>query len=147
MRSEGLTIGELARRSGVKLETIRYYERIGILAAPPRTKAGHRVYGRADEKALLAIRHARELGFTLAEIRILLPGRGGEEVRCSQALEIAARNLERVRVRIAHLARIESLLAKATALCSGGPDQDCPIVEMLTRLSSGAELNGFVDRS
>ena len=146
-RSEAMTIGQLARRVGVNLETIRYYERKGLLAAPPRTDGGYRLYGPAHERALLAVCRGRWLGFTLAEIRLLLRRGEREEQRCSEAHAIAARHLERVRTRIGRLRRVETLLAKAAALCSGGSDQECPVVGLLTNASGEAELKRFDDRS
>jgi MerR family mercuric resistance operon transcriptional regulator len=134
-----MTIGQLARRVGVNLETVRYYERIGILAAPRRTTGGYRIYAPADEKALLAICRGRDLGFSLAEIRTILRSGEPEEVRCPRTREIAIRHLERLRIRIADLKRTEDLLARAVALCSVNSDRGCPVVDLLTRPSSQPE--------
>jgi DNA-binding transcriptional MerR regulator len=71
-KSEGISIGDLGRLTGMNIETIRYYEKIKMLQAPPRTAGGHRVYGPNETRALAFIRRARELGFTLDEIRALL---------------------------------------------------------------------------
>src|SRR4029077_3493795 len=86
-----LSIGELSRRTKVKIETIRYYERIEMLPAPPRTASGRRGYGPGDTRTLAFIRRARELGFTLDEIRALLApsGEGGRE-SCAEVRELAA---------------------------------------------------------
>jgi MerR family transcriptional regulator, mercuric resistance operon regulatory protein len=95
LRADGFPIGELSKHSGVNIETIRYYERIKMLPAPPRTASGRRVYGATDLRILAFIRRSRELGFSLDEIRALLrlgaPGKEGlvasDEIRrCAPAL-------------------------------------------------------------
>jgi MerR family mercuric resistance operon transcriptional regulator len=89
-----LSIGELSRRSGVNIETIRYYERIKMLPAPPRTASGRRVYGPAETWSLFFIRRSRELGFTLEEIRTLLALSGDDgKNTCTEVRELAASHL------------------------------------------------------
>src|SRR5690348_11152054 len=97
-------IGELSRRTGVNIETIRYYERVGILAPPPRTVSGRRVYGPAETRALSFIRRARALGFTLDEVRTLL-ALAAEDSRntCAEVRDIAAGHLAEIRTKIADL--------------------------------------------
>jgi MerR family mercuric resistance operon transcriptional regulator len=92
--SASFSIGELSRRSEVNIDTIRYYERIRILPAPPRTASGRRVYGSAESQTLIFIRRARELGFTLDEIRTLL-ALSAEDGRatCAEVREVATRHL------------------------------------------------------
>src|SRR5438128_10828741 len=86
-----LSIGELSRRTRVNIETIRYYERIKMLPAPPRTASGRRVYGQGERRTLAFIRRARELGFTLGEIRALLAlSGGGAQEACAEVRELAA---------------------------------------------------------
>ena len=89
-RAEAFPIGQLAKRSGVKIETIRYYERVKMLVAPPRTASGRRVYHVADLRTLVFIRRSRELGFSLDEIRTLLRLGGPEKATCREVREIAA---------------------------------------------------------
>src|SRR5437660_12437993 len=93
-RAENISIGELSRRTGVNIETIRYYERIKMLPAPPRTASGRRVYGAAETRCLAFIRRSRELGFTLDEIRTLLAlsAEGGQGT-CAEVRELAAGHL------------------------------------------------------
>src|SRR5437588_11585102 len=93
-RAETFAIGELSRLTGANIETIRYYERIKMLPAPPRTASGRRVYGARDVRVLAFIRRARELGFSLDDIRALLRLGSPEKASCRQVREIAAHHLE-----------------------------------------------------
>ena len=129
--TEGLTISELARRSGVKLETIRYYERIGMLAGPPRTEHGHRVYSEKDVRTFSFVRRAREAGFRLADIRMFLQLRAGGGASCAEVRGMASKHLAFVEAKIADLARHRQLLEHAVAQCSGDPSLRCPVIEML----------------
>ena len=79
---ESITIGELSRRTGVNIETIRYFERVGVLATPPRTSGGRRVYGTGHVRALGFVRRARELGFSPAEVRAILSLGGSAQASC-----------------------------------------------------------------
>src|SRR5439155_15851474 len=118
-RVENVAIGELSRRTGVNLETIRYYERIKMLPAPPRTASGRRVYGATDLRILAFIRRSRELGFSLDEIRALLRLGAPGKASCSEVKEIAAHHLHDIRAKISDLAKLERLLAKTISRCSG----------------------------
>ena len=130
-RAENLPIGELSKRSGVNIETIRYYERVKMLAPPPRTASGRRVYHSTDLRILVFIRRSRELGFSLDEIRALLALRGPEKASCREVREIAAHHLEDVRARLVDLKKLERLLAKTVARCSGRTAPDCPVLDIL----------------
>ncbi len=127
----GLSIGGVARRSGVQIETIRYYERIGLLAPPPRTAGGHRVFGGAEVKRLNFVRRARELGFTLDQVRDLLALADGREGTCAEVERLGRAHLDATRDRIADLKRMEGVLADMVARCAGGTVPDCPILEAL----------------
>ena len=96
-RAEHLPIGELSKQSGVNIETIRYYERVKMLAPPPRTASGRRVYDSMDLRILVFIRRARELGFSFDEVRALLRLGGPEKASCREVREIAAHHLEDIR--------------------------------------------------
>ena len=126
-----LSIGAAARRSGVKVETIRFYERIRLLGPPPRTAGGHRIYHAGAVKRLNFVRRARALGFTLAQVRGLLALADEEETSCAQVETLASAHLDAVRGRIADLARMEAVLAAMVARCAGGSVPDCPILEAL----------------
>lgn len=127
----GLSIGALAKGTGVNLETIRYYERIGLMPAPPRTAGGHRVYGRDHLKRLAFVRRARELGFGLDEIRTLLGLVDGGDRNCAEVREITLRHLAQVRSKIEDLARLERSLADMAARCTGDTMPDCPVIDVL----------------
>jgi MerR family mercuric resistance operon transcriptional regulator len=125
-----LTIGRLARASGVNLETIRYYERIGLMPEPDRTSGGHRAYADDHRRRLSFIRRARELGFTLEQVRELLKLNAQEGGRCDTVAVLTEAHLADVRRKIADLGRLESILAESVARCSReGPA--CAILEML----------------
>src|SRR2546430_13661225 len=130
-RAENLPIGELSKRSGVNIETIRYYERIKMLPTPPRTASGRRIYGATDLRILAFIRRARELGFSLDEIRALLRLGGPEKASCREVREIAAHHLEGIRAKLGDLRKLERLLAKTVARCSGRTAPDCPVLDIL----------------
>lgn len=128
---QGLTIGKLADNAGINLETIRYYERIGLMPKPERTGGGHRSYEASHVRRLAFIRRARELGFGLDDIRALLalaePGR----TSCCQVQKIAEHHLDNVRTKLAQLRRMESVLAATVAKCHGDNSPACPVLEML----------------
>src|SRR6266849_1837151 len=128
-----LSIGELSRRTGVNIETIRYYERIKMLPAPPRTASGRRVYGPAERRTLAFIRRARELGFTLDEIRALLAlsARGARD-SCAEVRELAAAHLGEIRAKIIDLKAMEHILADAVRRCDAGEAPGCPVLDALS---------------
>ena len=130
-RAENLPIGELSKQSGVNIETIRYYERVKMLAPPPRTASGRRVYDSTDLRILVFIRRARELGFSLDEIRALLRLGGPEKASCREVREIAAHHLEDIRAKLGDLKKLERLLSKTVARCSGKTAPDCPVLDIL----------------
>ena len=131
--SVALSIGELSRRSGVNIETIRYYERIKMLPAPPRTASGRRVYGSAETRSLAFIRRSRELGFTLDEIRALLAlSTENGKAACGEVRELAAGHLGDVRAKIADLKAMERVLAAAVRSCDAGEVPGCPLIDTLS---------------
>jgi MerR family mercuric resistance operon transcriptional regulator len=130
-RAETFPIGELSKRSGVNIETIRYYERVKMLAPPPRTASGRRVYDGTDLRILLFIRRARELGFSLDEIRALLRLGGPEKASCREVREIAAHHLEDIRAKLDDLKKLERLLSKTVSRCSRRTAPNCPVLDIL----------------
>jgi len=128
-----LTRGELARATGCNIETIRYYEKTGMLPDPPRTGAGYRVYSAGHVARLRFILRARELGFSMDDIRGLLGLEDGAAPTCAVVKERTERHLADVRAKIADLKRMEAILAKTVAQCSGADVPDCPVLETLSR--------------
>ncbi len=126
-----LTIGRLAAAAGVNFETVRYYERIGLMPPPARTASRHRAYEAAHVRRLTFIRRARELGFSIEDIRALLALAEPSQASCAQAQEIAQAHLDDVRAKLADLAKLERILARTVARCSGGPAPSCPVLDML----------------
>jgi MerR family mercuric resistance operon transcriptional regulator len=128
---DGIPIGELSRLTGVNIETIRYYEKIKLLRPPPRTEGGRRVYGPIETRVLAFIRRGRELGFGLEDIRALLALGAPEKASCADVREIAAHHLHDIRLKITDLRKLEKLLAKTIAQCSGIAAPDCPVLDIL----------------
>lgn len=126
-----LTIGALARETGVNIETIRYYERIGLIRPPPRSAGGHRLYDRADAGRLGFVRRARELGFSLDGIRALLALVDGGAFTCAEVRAMTVEHLEDVEAKIRDLQTIAGVLRDMAARCDGGETPDCPIIEAL----------------
>jgi MerR family mercuric resistance operon transcriptional regulator len=129
-----LTIGELAKRGGVNLETIRYYEREGLIAKPPRTSAGYRIFPDDAPRRLRFVKRAQELGFSLREIKELLalrvePGKTRADVRLRAQAKIAD-----IDQKLRTLRKMKNALVKLTAACHGsGSLSDCPILEGMDR--------------
>lgn len=128
-----LTRGELARQTGVNAETIRYFERIGMLRAPSRTEGGHRIYDERHVRTLGFVRSARSLGFAPDEVRTILDLGGPGKASCADVRGIAEMHLEQVRAKIAVLTEIEQLLTKTMEHCSGRPVSDCAVIDMIER--------------
>ena len=122
----------LARETGCNLETIRYYENIGVMPDPPRTAAGHRVYDESHVARLRFVMRMRELGFTLEEVRGFLALTDGGTQTCAEVRDRTEAHLVGVRAKIADLQRIERVLAETAAQCSGKDVPDCPVRDALT---------------
>jgi DNA-binding transcriptional MerR regulator len=127
----GVPIGEAARRSGVKAPTIRYYEQIGLLPAPPRSEGNRRQYGDADLRRLAFIRHARELGFEIEAIRALLTLQDDPSQPCATADGIARARLAEVEQRIGSLVALKAELERMVEGCSHGHVGACRVIEVL----------------
>jgi len=130
-RAEALTIGNLSELTGVNIETIRYYERIKMLPAPPRTAGGRRVYDATHLRILAFIRRSRELGFSLDQIRALIRLGGPTKASCREVRDIASHHLDDIRAKIADLRKLERLLAKTVAQCTGTTAPVCPVLDVL----------------
>jgi MerR family mercuric resistance operon transcriptional regulator len=128
---ELLKRAELASRSGCNIETIRYYEKVGMLPDPPRSAAGYRLYRDHHVARLRFILRARELGFSLEDIRGLLQLVDGGTQTCAEVKARTERHLADVRTRIADLKRIERVLARTAKQCSGNAVPECPVLDAL----------------
>ena len=125
------TIGKISASSGVNIETIRYYERIGILPAPPRSEGGHRLYDEEHLKRLSFVRRCRELGFSLDDVRALFRLVDGGDFTCDEVKAMTLDHLGGVRRRIADLRTMERTLDDMAARCDGGEVPDCAIIDAL----------------
>lgn len=130
-RVEAFGIGGLSRSTGVNIETIRYYERVGMLPEPARSANGRRLYGAAEKRTLAFIRRGRDLGFTLEQIRALLALVGPDRAPCAEVQKIASTHLAEVRKKLADLVKLEAVLAGTVARCSIGATADCPVLDIL----------------
>ena len=126
-----LAIGTLAKRTGTKVQTIRYYEQIGLMPPPGRTEGGQRRYGEDELDRLSFIRHARQLGFSLEAIRELLDLSDHPTRPCHEADAIARRQLRQVEQRLARLEALRTELERMVHECSGGRASDCRVLEVL----------------
>ena len=138
---ERLTIGRLARLGGVNLETVRYYERQGLLTKPPRTASGYRAFPREAARRLRFIKRAQELGFSLREIRDLLSLRMRPGTSRADIQPRAHAKMVDVDRKIQSLQAIRKALRTLTDRCDGcGPISACPILESLHNEPAGAEV-------
>jgi DNA-binding transcriptional MerR regulator len=126
-----LTIGDLSRRTGVKVPTIRYYEQMGLIAPAERSEGNQRRYGRSERERLSFIKHARDLGMTIESIRELIDLSAHPERPCDQADRIATEQLKSVRDRIEKLRRLELELERISTQCSGDQIRDCYVIRAL----------------
>ncbi len=131
MTGKAYKIGALSDHTGVNIETIRYYEKIGLLAKPPRAPSGHRVYDGALAGKLRFIRRARDLGFSLDDIRSLL-GMEDKPPSCAEVYELTENHLANIRAKIADLKRLERTLSKVAEDCEKTATPDCPIIKALS---------------
>jgi DNA-binding transcriptional MerR regulator len=132
MEKRGLSIGELAVRTGTKVQTIRYYEQIALLPAPDRSDGNQRRYTGGHLDRLAFIRHSRELGFSLGAIRELLSLSDRPDQPCDAIDELARAHLEQVERRIVRLNMLKTELEHMIAQCAGGRVRDCRIIEALS---------------
>lgn len=133
-----LMIGDLARRTGTKVNTIRFYEELGLLPKAARTAAGRRTYGEGDVRRLAFVRHARRLGFSTVEVRSLLDLADDPERDCENARLIAEEHLSDVGRRLKQLRKLQRELHNMVSECGAGRlVADCRILEALGELHPG----------
>ncbi|MBI1213461.1 MAG: MerR family transcriptional regulator [Alphaproteobacteria bacterium] len=132
----GLQIGDLAQQTSVNIETIRYYERRHLMPEPARTPGRRRVYDGTHVRRLTFIRRSRELGFSLADVRLLLELADKERIDCCAMKDMTTRHLADIRGKIASLRRLERALKTMSDACNPGDQVSCPIFDAL---SAGAD--------
>ncbi len=132
-QGDRLTRGVVAARTGCHIETVRYYERIGLLPSPPRTEGGHRLYNEGLLRRLNFICRCRELGFTIKEVRDLLGLVDGGGYTCAEVKTITVDHLTSVRMKIADLRRLERVLKDMVAKCEEEEVPACPVIDALFR--------------
>jgi MerR family mercuric resistance operon transcriptional regulator len=127
----GITRGELAKKTGCNSETIRYYEKIGIMPEPSRSAAGYRQYDESHEQRLQFIMRGRELGFMIEDVKSLLDLVDRKAVSCGEVSQLAKEHLTSVRLKINDLKRIENALDNTIVSCSGKDVPECPLIDVL----------------
>lgn len=132
MRATHFPIGVLSAETGVNIETIRYYEKIGLMPAPPRTEGRQRVYDSVHLKRLSFIRRGRELGFSLDQIRELLGLVRGHDLTCAEVKAMTEQHVTDIRWKVKDLKRLERVLNDLAARCHGKQVPDCPILDALS---------------
>ena len=132
MSGQEIGIGDLAGATGCKVQTIRYYEEIGLMPEPARTAGNQRRYDQRHVDRLAFIRHSRELGFSLEAIRELLSLSDRPEQPCDAVDQLARRQLEQVEQRLARLSVLKTELERMIEQCVGGRVRDCRIIEVLS---------------
>lgn len=126
-----MTRGELSRKTGCNAETIRYYEKIGIMPEPKRSVSGYRQYDAGHERRLGFVMRGRELGFTMEDLKSLLDLIDRRAVSCMEVEKLARAHLQSVRKKISDLKRMESVLSSTVRACSGKDVPECPLIDTL----------------
>lgn len=140
-----MRIGELARASGCRVVTIRYYERIGVLAPPARAANNYRQYDDAHLRRLRFVGRTRELGFSLDDVRKMLSLIDGGNYTCDDMHALAQEHLAEIRARMKDLSRMEAALTDLASRCDGGATPDCSMLESLFAEANEAQ-RGSLDR-
>ena len=127
-----LTVGEVAKRAAVHIETLRYYERQGLVARPPRRRSNYRLYPEETVQRIQFIKRAQQLGFSLKEIRELLALRATPQIQCADVRERALAKIREIEHKVRTLQAMHTALTRLVAACAGqGHIADCPILESL----------------
>ena len=129
--SKSVFRGELSKKTGVNGETIRYYEKIGLLPEPARTTSGYRVYGELHLKRLLFIKRCRELGFAIKDITELLALVVDRDYSCAEIRDLTVTHLKEVNRKISDLRKMQKTLRRMVSECEGGQLPECPIIDSL----------------
>jgi len=132
-RAVKITRGALAKRTGCNIETIRYYEQIGLMPDPPRSEGGHRQYDDEHLRRLTFVCRARELGFTIEEVRGLLGLVDGGDYSCAEVKALTLQHVRDIHQKILDLQRIEHVLQAIAAQCADGTVPECPVIDALFR--------------
>jgi Cd(II)/Pb(II)-responsive transcriptional regulator len=144
MDAELLKIGELAKQTGSQVETIRYYEREGLLPAPARSEGNYRLYGPAHVERLQFIRHCRSLDMTLSEIRELLSFRDAPDESCNQVNLLLDKHIDHVSQRIRELQALQKQLKALRSTChSAQAAKDCEILQTLGNTDGRVKMTAF----
>ena len=131
MSESALKIGEVAAKADVNVQTLRYYERRGLLAEPERTPSGYRLYPSETVQVVRFIKRAQELGFSLAEVDQLLQLRVDRVLSCDDVQALAEAKIDTIEEKIHQLSALRSALEVLVRSCESGEDRECPILEVL----------------
>jgi len=143
----GLSIGQLSEVTQVPIETIRYWERLGLAPLPPRSERGHRLYNDGHARQLVFLRRARRLGFRIRDVRSLLEFAANGNGSCADIRPLAERHLERIRAKLADLMVVEELLARSVSGCSENSTGTCPVLDLINGVACEAQkIDGPIDK-
>lgn len=131
MKAEGITRGKLAKQTGCNAETIRYYEKIGMMPDPPRSSSGYRHYDENHLRRLRFVMKGRELGFSIEDIKSLLGLIDRDAVSCGEVEKLATTHLVLVQKKISDLHQIADILSSTVKACSGDDVPECPLIDSL----------------
>ncbi|MEE9877467.1 MAG: MerR family transcriptional regulator [Stenotrophomonas sp.] len=134
--NEFFTIGQLARHTGTKAETIRYYEKIGLLEEPQRSEGNYRHYGEQARRRLSFVRRARELGFSIEQIRELITFGEQREHECSSVDDVVKAHIAEIKRKVVDLLALQTELQRMLGNCPGGRVADCRVLEALQPATS-----------
>ena len=124
-------IGEMSRRTGVNIETVRYYEKIGLMPRPNRSEGGNRLYNDMQLQRLFFIKRCREIGFSQSEVKALLSMVDHENITCAEVHSITTAHVADIRKKIKDLRKLEKVLTQMASECSRGDVPECPIIQTL----------------
>lgn len=133
-----ITIGRLSEQTGVKVETIRYYEKIGLMPSPERTASGHRIYDQTQLMRLTSIKRCRDLGFPLDDVRMML-GLIDGGYTCGEVRDLTLQHQASIKQKITDLKRLDKTLGTLATACRGGSSKECAVVDAL--------FEGSIERS
>ena len=129
------TAGKLARKANLNIETLRYYENIGLMPKPKRMDSGYRIYNEDDLKKLLFIKNSKMLGFTLKEIKELLFLKVDDERKCNDVRIIAEKKIKEIELKVKEMNKIKKALKQLAQKCSKTSSDECPILSEIERLN------------
>ncbi len=133
-KMQQFTVGKLAKKANINIETLRYYENIGLMPKPKKLESGYRVYAESDLRKLLFIKNSKMLGFTLKEIKELLFLKVDDDKNCNDVRTIAENKIKEIDIKLKEMRKIKMALSKLAEKCKRKTDDECPILSEMENL-------------